>query len=31
VHGHQVAFLHPRSTGGVLVELVQTATPVTAA
>ena len=22
-HGHQVAFLHPRSTGGVLVELVQ--------
>jgi methylmalonyl-CoA epimerase len=22
-HGHRVAFLHPRSTGGVLVELVQ--------
>jgi methylmalonyl-CoA/ethylmalonyl-CoA epimerase len=22
-HGHQVAFLHPRSTGGVLVELLQ--------
>ncbi len=22
-HGHQVAFLHPGSTGGVLVELVQ--------
>ena len=22
--GHQVAFLHPRSTGGVLTELVQT-------
>jgi len=22
--GHQVAFLHPRSTGGVLIELVQT-------
>lgn len=22
-HGHQVAFLHPRSTGGVLVEYVQ--------
>ncbi len=22
--GHQVAFLHPRSTGGILVELVQT-------
>lgn len=28
--GHQVAFLHPRSTGGILIELVQapaTATP----
>ena len=23
-HGHRVAFLHPRSTGGVLIELVQT-------
>jgi methylmalonyl-CoA/ethylmalonyl-CoA epimerase len=22
-HGHQVAFLHPRSTSGVLIELVQ--------
>ena len=22
-HGHRVAFLHPRSTGGVLVELVE--------
>ena len=22
-HGHQVAFLHPKSTGGVLVELLQ--------
>jgi methylmalonyl-CoA/ethylmalonyl-CoA epimerase len=22
-HGHRVAFIHPRSTGGVLVELVQ--------
>ena len=22
-HGHQVAFIHPRSSGGVLVELVQ--------
>lgn len=22
-HGHRVAFLHPRSTGGVLIELVQ--------
>lgn len=22
-HGHQVAFLHPRSTGGALVELLQ--------
>jgi methylmalonyl-CoA/ethylmalonyl-CoA epimerase len=22
-HGHQVAFLHPRSTGGVLIELLQ--------
>ncbi len=22
-HGHKVAFLHPRSTGGVLVELVE--------
>lgn len=22
-HGHRVAFLHPRSTGGVLVELLQ--------
>ena len=25
--GHQVAFLHPRSTGGILVELVQHAAP----
>mgnify|MGYP006280617535 CR=1 FL=1 len=25
--GHQVAFLHPRSTGGILVELVQTSEP----
>jgi methylmalonyl-CoA epimerase len=25
--GHLVAFLHPRSTGGVLVELVQTMSP----
>jgi methylmalonyl-CoA epimerase len=24
-HGHRVAFIHPRSTGGVLVELVETA------
>jgi methylmalonyl-CoA/ethylmalonyl-CoA epimerase len=24
-HGHRVAFIHPRSTGGVLVELVQPA------
>jgi methylmalonyl-CoA epimerase len=24
-HGHQVAFLHPKSTGGVLVELLQAA------
>lgn len=24
-HGHRVAFLHPRSTGGVLVELLQAA------
>jgi methylmalonyl-CoA epimerase len=24
-HGHQVAFVHPRSAGGVLFELVQTA------
>lgn len=22
-HGHQVAFLHPRSTGGVLIELLE--------
>jgi methylmalonyl-CoA/ethylmalonyl-CoA epimerase len=25
--GHQVAFLHPRSTGGILVELVQREAP----
>lgn len=25
--GHQVAFLHPRSTGGILVELVQHGAP----
>lgn len=24
-HGHRVAFLHPRSTGGVLIELVESA------
>ena len=24
-HGHQVAFLHPRSTGGVLIELLEAA------
>ena len=24
-HGHRVAFLHPRSTGGVLIELLQAA------
>jgi methylmalonyl-CoA/ethylmalonyl-CoA epimerase len=24
-HGHRVAFIHPRSTGGVLIELVQPA------
>jgi methylmalonyl-CoA/ethylmalonyl-CoA epimerase len=24
-HGHRVAFLHPRSTGGVLIELLETA------
>lgn len=24
-HGHRVAFLHPRSTGGVLIELLQSA------
>lgn len=23
VHGHRIAFLHPRSTGGVLIELVE--------
>lgn len=26
-HGHRVAFLHPRSTGGVLIELLEAATP----
>jgi methylmalonyl-CoA/ethylmalonyl-CoA epimerase len=26
-HGHRVAFLHPRSTGGVLVELVEDRSP----
>lgn len=26
-HGHRVAFLHPRSTGGVLIELVEPRTP----
>jgi methylmalonyl-CoA/ethylmalonyl-CoA epimerase len=25
-HGHRVAFLHPRSTGGVLIELVEVRT-----